>query len=148
MTERRATYSPTLHVHGIYEYVAGAAFVAAPFVLDYTHDAARTLSLVVGIVLLVMAAASHLPTSLVKVLPTAGHIGLDFTVAALCIVAPFLFGFRHEDAPTWWFIVAGVVQLALTFATDDYPADDHVVGSLAEGTSTHMERGEHTSADR
>ncbi|MCW2973117.1 MAG: hypothetical protein JWN72_1390 [Thermoleophilia bacterium] len=147
MTRPRARYSRTLHLHGIYEYVAGAAFVAAPWVFDYDHDAARTLSLVVGIVLLVMAFGSHLPTSLVKALPTAGHIALDFTIAVVCVVAPFLFGFRHEDLPTWWFVVAGVVQLVLTFATDDYPRDEHVVGSLAEGTSTHIERGEHTSAD-
>jgi hypothetical protein len=135
-------------IHGIYEYLAGAALIAAPYVLEFDHDAAKRLGLVVGIVLLVMALASNFPTSLFAMIPAGGHIFLDFAVPAALIIGPYSFGFRDEVLPTALFITIGVLQLVLTFAMSTYPADGYVVGSLAEGTSTHIERGDHTSADR
>jgi hypothetical protein len=134
-------------IHGIYEYLAGVVLIAAPYALGFDHHAAERVSLVAGIVLLVMAIASNFPTSLLAAIPAGGHIFLDFAVPAVLIGAPYLFGFRHELAPTALFITIGVLQLVLTFAMSTYPADGYVVGSLAEGTSTHIERGDHTSAD-
>lgn len=147
MTQTRTAPPLSQRIHGIHEYVAGAALVAAALI-GFHHHGANRLGLIVGVALLIMALASHFPTSPWALITAGGHIFLDFAVAVALIVGPFLIGFRHELTPTILFVALGVVQLAMTFATSVYPPDSHVVGSLAEGTSTHMERGEHTSADR
>ena len=148
MTRIRTAPPMSQRIHGIYEYAAGVVLVAAPYVVGFHHHAADRLGFIVGVVLLVMALASNFPSSVTALISAGGHIFLDFAVAAALVIGPFLFGFRHEAVPTALFIAAGALQLVLTFATSTYPADGHVVGSLAEGTSTHMERGDHTSADR
>jgi drug/metabolite transporter (DMT)-like permease len=148
MSRTRQPSPPSLIIHGIYEYLAGIAMIVLPHVFDFDSDAARQIGLVTGIVLLVMAVASNLPTSLVRVLPTTFHIVLDYAVPVFIVVSPFLFDFTHEDAALRTFIVVGALQLALSLVTASYPDDGRTVGALAEGTSADIERGEDTSADR
>jgi hypothetical protein len=110
-------------VHGILEYAAGALFVAAPFVFGFDADAAVAVSIVAGIVLLVVTAASDLPTGLTKSIPVITHVVLDVVVAAALIAAPFVFGFSDEGAPTAFFLVLGVVHLLVTIGTRFLPAE-------------------------
>jgi VIT1/CCC1 family predicted Fe2+/Mn2+ transporter len=140
----------SLVLHGIIEYVAGVAFIAAPFVLGFDgHRTPERLSIIVGALILCIATASEgFPTSLLDVVPPAMHVILDWVLGVFLIAAPWLFGFSGVDAAKWWFVALGVAHLLVTWFTARYPMGDHVVGSLAEGTSTHIERGDHTSADR
>jgi hypothetical protein len=103
--------------HGLMEYAAGALFVAAPFLLGFDSGAAQAVAIVVGVGILVVTAASDLPTGLARIIPLGIHIVLDFATAAFLIAAPFLFGFSDESAPTAWFIVLGVVHVLLTIGT-------------------------------
>ena len=113
-----------LAVHGIIEYLAGALFIAAPFLLGFSDEGAATaFSIVVGVVVLVVAAVTAGPTSLVDSLPIAVHVLLDYALAAVLIAAPFLFGFSDEGEPTAFFIALGVVHLLVTIATRFRPAD-------------------------
>ena len=56
-------------VHGIVEYAAAILFIAAPFLFDFTEDAATALSLVVGVVILIIAASTAWRTGLIKSIP-------------------------------------------------------------------------------
>ncbi|MDQ3822401.1 MAG: hypothetical protein M3321_04075 [Actinomycetota bacterium] len=107
----------SLFVHGLVEYTAAAVFIAAPFVLGFESDAATALSIIVGVLVLAIAASTNSPTGLARVVPVEIHAVLDFALAVLLIAAPFLFGFRDEGAPTAFFIVLGVVHMLLTIAT-------------------------------
>jgi hypothetical protein len=111
-------------VHGLIEYLAAAAFIAAPFVLDFQADAATAVSIVVGVVVLVVAATSEGPTGLTKTIATAAHVALDYALAAFLIATPFLFGFSDESAPTAFFIAIGVLHLLVTIGTRFRPARD------------------------
>lgn len=106
-----------LFVHGIAEYVAGALFIAAPFLLGYDSGAAVALSIVVGVALIAIAASTDGPTSLVNQIPRPAHVALDYVLAALLIALPFLAGFSGETAPTVVFIVTGVLHLLDTIGT-------------------------------
>jgi hypothetical protein len=104
-------------VHGVIEYVAGVAFIAAPLVLNYDDGAAVAISIVVGIIVLLVAATTEGPTSLVDALALNVHVVLDYVLALFLIATPFLFGFGGETAPTAFFIGIGIVHLLITIGT-------------------------------
>lgn len=108
-------------VHGTIEYIAAIAFIVVPLLLDYRSDAAVATSIVIGIVILVAAATTEGPTSLVNQIPIAAHVVLDYLLAVFLIAAPFLFGFAQETAPLVFFIALGVAHLLLTIATRFVP---------------------------
>ncbi|MGZ4270359.1 MAG: SPW repeat domain-containing protein [Solirubrobacteraceae bacterium] len=103
-------------VHGVIEYVAAVVLIVAPFVLSF-NGAATAVSIVAGLLVLMLAATTDGPTSLVNSVPLPAHILLDYALAALLVAAPFLFGFSKETAPTAFFIALGVLHLLVTIAT-------------------------------
>ena len=110
-------------VHGLVEYLAAALFIAAPFLLGFSDvGPATAVSIVVGVVVLFVAATTQGATSLVDQIPVAAHVVLDYLLAGLLIAAPFIFGFSDEDRPLAFFLVVGVVHLLLTIGTRFLPA--------------------------
>jgi hypothetical protein len=104
-------------VHGIIEYVGGGVMVAAPFILDFHSGAAKAAAIVIGVLVIALAASSDGSTSLVNSIPLQVHVVLDYLAAALLIASPFIFGFSDEGAPTAFFIVVGVLHLLITIGT-------------------------------
>jgi hypothetical protein len=117
---RQGIFSPFLH--GVVEYVAGVVFLVAPFVLDFESNAAKALSIVVGVVVLVVTASSQLPTGLAKVVPVTLHAIIDVGLAVLLIASPFLFEFSEDGVETAFFIALGVIHLLLRIGTRFLPA--------------------------
>ncbi|HEX2015765.1 MAG TPA: hypothetical protein VGN69_03645 [Solirubrobacteraceae bacterium] len=115
----------SLAIHGVLEYVAAVALIVAPFALSFSSGAATAVSIVAGVAVLVMAATTAGPTSLIDSLPVSAHILLDYALAALLVAAPFLFGFTGESPPTAFFIVLGLAHLLITIATRFRPATGH-----------------------
>ena len=103
--------------HGVIEYLAAILFIAAPFVFGFDADAAQAVSIVVGVLLLVVAASTDGPTGLAKMVPVGIHAAFDLGLAIFLIASPFLFGFSDEDGATAFFIVLGVVHLLVTIGT-------------------------------
>jgi hypothetical protein len=104
-------------VHGLVEYVVGVLFIAAPFLFDFDASAAKATSIVVGLLVLVMAATTEGPTGLIKELPVAAHAVVDYALAAGLVAAPFLFRFSDDTPATGFFITLGVLHLLLSIAT-------------------------------
>lgn len=104
-------------VHGAIEYAAGVLLIAAPFIFDFDDGAATAVAIVVGVLVIFVAAITNGPTSLVDSLPVSVHVVLDYALAAVLIAAPFLFGYSDETNPTVFFIALGVVHLLITVAT-------------------------------
>ena len=106
-------------VHGILDYGYAALLIAAPFLLGFSDEGGATaVAIIAGIVVLVGAATTKcFPTSVMKSLPVAGHLTLDFALVAALVASPFLFGFSDEGTPTAFFIVAGLLALLVTLAT-------------------------------
>ena len=104
-------------VHGIVEYAAAALFIVAPFLLAFDSGAATALSIVIGVIVLAIAASTDGPTSLINQIPRSAHVALDYVLVVVLIALPFLAGFSDESAPTAFFIVLGVVHLLVTIGT-------------------------------
>ena len=106
-----------LFVHGAIEYAAGALFIAAPLLLDFDDGVATASSIVIGILILAVAAATDGPTSLVNSIPKPAHVVMDYLLAGLLIALPFVAGFSDETEPTALFIALGVAHLLITIGT-------------------------------
>jgi hypothetical protein len=104
-------------VHGAIEYLAGALLIVSGFLLDFESSAAIAASIILGLLVLVMAASTDGPSSLINTIPLSVHVLLDYALAAVLVAAPFLFGFSDETAATAFFIVLGVVHLLVTIGT-------------------------------
>jgi len=109
-------------LHGTIEYLAGVLLIAAPFLFSFESDAATAVSIIAGVLVIAIAAATDGPSSLINSIPIATHILLDFALAAALIAAPFLFGFTDESSATAFFLVLGVLHLLVTIATRFKPA--------------------------
>ncbi len=110
-------------VHGVVEYLAAALFIAAPFLFTFDSGTAKAVSIVLGVVVLLIAATTAWRTGLINSIPVSAHAVLDFVLAAVLIASPFLFGFSKDGTATAFFIVLGVVHLLLTIATRFQPED-------------------------
>ena len=104
-------------VHGAIEYAAGVVFIAAPLVLDFESGVATGVSVATGIAILLVAATTSGPTSLVNGLTVSVHAVLDYVLALILIIAPFLLGFSEETTPTVFFIALGIAHLLITIGT-------------------------------
>ena len=106
-----------LFAHGVIEYLGGALFVALPFLLGYDSGTAVALSIIIGVLMIAIAASTDGPTSLVNQIPRSAHVALDYLLAVMLIALPFLAGFSSETAPTVVFIAVGVAHLLITIGT-------------------------------
>jgi hypothetical protein len=104
-------------LHGLAEYVGGGLFIALPLVLGYDSGAATAVSIIIGVLMIGIAASTDWSLSLNNQIPKAVHFAIDWVLAAVLIASPFLFGFSGETTPTAIFIVAGVLHLLLTIGT-------------------------------
>jgi hypothetical protein len=104
-------------VHGVVEYAAGTLFIAAPLVFDFESGVATGMSVACGILILLVAATTSGPTSLVDGLTISVHAVLDYGLAVILIIAPFLLGFSDETSPTVFFIAFGIAHLLITIGT-------------------------------
>jgi hypothetical protein len=110
-------------VHGVVEYLAAILFIAAPFIFDFEKDAPVAVSLVVGVVLLIIAASTHWRTGMIDTIGVHAHAMLDYVLAIFLIASPFIFGFDDDSTAAAFFIVLGVVHLLMTIATRFVPEE-------------------------
>jgi hypothetical protein len=111
-------------LHGVVEYLGGVLLVAAPFLFSFESDAATAVAVIAGVIVLVIAASTDGPTSLINSIPTATHVVLDYVLAGVLIASPFLFSFSDETSPTAFFLLLGIVHLLVTIGTRFKPARD------------------------
>jgi Kef-type K+ transport system membrane component KefB len=104
-------------VHGLWEYIAGAGLIVAPLLLGYNSGAAKAVSIILGVLLIFLAATSSSSTSLVNQVSLPAHIILDYVLVAILIASPFLFGFSGESTPTAIFIGGGIVHMLISIGT-------------------------------
>ena len=128
-------------VHSLIEYVAGAALIAAPLLLDYHSGAAKAVSIVLGVLVIFLVATTTSTMSLINQVPLSMHIVFDYVIAAVLIASPFLFSFSDESTPTAVFLAGGVVWLLISIGTQ-YKKEDHP----PRGTPKREQRAARTAA--
>lgn len=105
-------------VHGIVDYLAGVLLIAAPFLLGFSGNGSATaVSIVLGVLVLGLAASTDGPTSLTNAVPIPVHIMLDLAVGVVLIASPFIFGFTNDGTATPFFIIFGVLEILVVIGT-------------------------------
>src|SRR4051794_41121288 len=117
-----------LRTHAMIEPIIALVFIVAPFVLDFDSSTARTLSIVIGVVILLVGMTTRLRLSLIKLVPLQMHFAGDVLIGALSLAAPFLFGFSDETAALVFFLAMGAGELAAALGTAWRPETDRADG--------------------
>jgi hypothetical protein len=112
-----------LEAHAMIEPIIGLVFILAPFILGFDDSTAKTLSIVIGVVILLSGMTTRWRLSLVKLIPLRVHFMTDVLIGIVCIAAPFVLGFSDETDALVFFLVMGVGELGAAFMTAWEPGD-------------------------
>lgn len=104
-------------VHEAIEYVAVVLFIAAPFLFDFESDTARYTSIAVGVVILLVAVISRGKLAVTQSLSSSAHVTLDYVLAVVLVLTPFVLGFADDTAAVTFFVLLGVAHGTLTLLT-------------------------------
>ncbi len=94
----------TKRIHAFLDYPVALALIALPFLLGLGDSSplAIQLSVATGIAALVLTLLTDHHLGVVKVIPYRFHLIVDFLVAVVFILAPFMFSFEGIDAYYYW----------------------------------------------
>jgi hypothetical protein len=108
-------------VHGVYDYVSGAALVAVPLLAAGSYRGAGVwVPVTLGVVAVVMSLMTRYELGLVKAVPMPVHLGMDVLAGAVLAASPWLFGFA--DVVHLPHLIAGLAEVGLALATSRVPA--------------------------
>ena len=111
-------FIPT-RLHAPLDYIVGAVLIAAPWIFQFSDDAAATtVSIVLGIGLIAYSLFTNYELGVWKIAPMAVHNLIDVVAGALLAASPWIFGFADEGANFWVpFVVIGVAAIVLGLTT-------------------------------
>ncbi|WP_199769327.1 hypothetical protein [Flavivirga eckloniae] len=103
----------TKRIHAFLDYPVALALIALPFILGLgtSNPVALQLSVATGIAALILTILTDHHLGMVKVIPYKIHLIVDFLVAIVFIIAPFIFSFEGIDAYFYW--VNGIAVLTV-----------------------------------
>lgn len=110
-------------VHGILDYLVGAALIAAPWIFQFSeHGMATGAAIGTGVTVLLYSLMTDYELGLVRVLPWKAHLGLD-TIGGLFLAAsPWILGFADEEANAWVpHLVVGLAVLLVVLVSEREP---------------------------
>ena len=107
-----------LSAHQAIEPVAALLLIAAPWIFGFSdNDTATTLSVIIGVVVLLTGMSTRWRMSVVKLIPLRTHFMMDLGVGIALIVLPFVAGFSDHGGATRFFVIAGVLELGTALMT-------------------------------
>ncbi|MFS4445921.1 hypothetical protein [Maribacter sp. 2307UL18-2] len=94
----------TKRIHALLDYPVALALIVLPFLLGLgeSNPLALQLSMATGIAALVLTILTDHHLGILKVVPYRVHLMVDFLVAVVFILAPFIFSFEGMDAYYYW----------------------------------------------
>lgn len=103
----------TKRMHAFLDYPVALALIILPFILGLgtTNPLALQLSVVTGIAALILTILTDHHLGIFKVVSYKLHLIVDFAVAVVFILAPFVFGFEGIDAWFYWINGAAVLTV-------------------------------------
>lgn len=113
-----------LKFHAAIEPLIGIILIAAPWIFGFSHtDDAKTLCIVLGILVIIGGAMTDWRVSLARVIPLRVHFMWDLLIALVLIAAPFVLGYSHSGGATRFTIIAGVLEAIAALSTRWDPAE-------------------------
>lgn len=101
----------TKQIHSYLDYPVALALIGLPFLLGLgsSNPLALQLSVATGVAALLLTILTDHQTGLIKVIPYKVHLIVDFLVAIVFILAPFILSFEGLDAYFYWLNGAAVL---------------------------------------
>jgi len=103
----------TKRIHAFLDYPVAIALIALPFALGLgtSNSLAMTLSLGTGVAAFILTVLTDHHLGVFKVVSYKLHLRVDFMVAIVLILAPFIFSFEGIDAYYYW--INGIAVLTV-----------------------------------
>lgn len=103
----------TKRIHAFLDYPVAIALIALPFLLGLgtSNSLALTLSVGTGVAAFILTVLTDHHLGVFKVVSYKLHLLVDFTVAIVFILAPFVFSFQGIDAYYYW--INGIAVLTV-----------------------------------
>lgn len=103
----------TKRIHAFLDYPVAIALIILPFLLGLgeSHPLALQLSVATGIAALILTLLTNHHLGVIKVIPYKYHLIVDFSVAIVFILVPFIFPFQGIDTYYYWINGAAVLSV-------------------------------------
>ena len=112
-------FLPT-RLHGVTDYVWGAALLSMPWLLGFAEvAAAKWLAVAFGLAAFVYSAVTDYELGLMRILPMPVHLAIDGLGGAFLAASPWLFGFA--DRVLWPHLAFGLFSVAASLVTRTDP---------------------------
>lgn len=94
----------TKRIHAFLDYPVAIILIVLPFILSLgqSNPIALYLSVSMGIVALLLAILTNHHSGVFKVISYENHLIIDFVIALVFIVSPFIFSFEGLDVYYYW----------------------------------------------
>lgn len=101
----------TKRIHAFLDYPVAIALIVLPFLLGLgtSNPIAQYLSIATGVAAFVLTLLTDHHLGVFRVIPYKFHLIVDFAVAIVFLVAPFIFAFEGLDAYYYWVLGATVL---------------------------------------
>ncbi|MEM9647771.1 MAG: hypothetical protein AAF969_04765 [Bacteroidota bacterium] len=101
----------TKRIHAFLDYPVAIALMVLPFLLGLgsSNPLALQLSVAVGVAALVLTLLTDHHLGVFRVVPYKYHLLVDFSVAVVFILAPFVLSFKGLDGYYYWINGAAVL---------------------------------------
>ena len=103
----------TQKIHAMLDYPVAISLMAMPFLLGLGESTplALWLSVGTGVAAFILTLLTNHETGVIRVLPYAFHLVVDFAVGVTFLAAPIAFGFAGIDAWFYWANAAAVLTV-------------------------------------
>src|SRR3954449_11861136 len=108
-----------LRIHALVEPIVGILFIAAPWIFGFSDvGSSKTLSIVLGVIILLSGMTTRWRWSLAKLIPLRTHFMTDVLLGIVAIAGPFILGDSDNGAATRFLVIAGVLELLTALSTN------------------------------
>jgi hypothetical protein len=125
-----------LRMHALVEPVVGILLIAARWIFGFDDvGSSKTLSIIVGVIVLLSGLTTRWRWSIAKLIPLRTHFMTDVLLGIVLIAGPFVLGDSDNGAATRFLVIMGVLEL-LTALTTNWDEREEVVATRDRRTAT------------
>lgn len=117
--------------HGYLDFLTVIIFLLAPVLLNLSQVPA-ILAYVLAFVHLAVTLASGFPVSTIKIIPFILQGWIERIVGPVLVAVPFILGFAEEPIARNFYVVMGIVIIAVGLLTD-YQEENRSILGVASG---------------
>src|SRR5687768_6801339 len=105
--------------HGFIDYMTGMLLLVTPYIFGFADvgGAAVTVPRIIGLVIIAQSLFTRYELAFVKTIPFRTHLMLDYGIAALTLLSPWLFGFADIENARAAMMAIGVMEFLVVIMT-------------------------------